>query len=65
VSDGTIEQSEERVLFRYERWLHHPIDVVWRTITDPLEIEKWTGSRPDIEFRVGGEYGQGFQSSRS
>lgn len=56
MSDGTIEEADGRVTFRYMRHLRHPVDVVWKTITDPDEIEQWIGSRPEIDLREGGEY---------
>jgi uncharacterized protein YndB with AHSA1/START domain len=54
--DGTIEQRDGRVVFRYQRELHHPIDRVWRAITDPDELAQWLGNRPELELRVGGRY---------
>jgi uncharacterized protein YndB with AHSA1/START domain len=56
VSDGTIEQHNGRVTFRYERRIHHPVDVVWKAITDPSEIARWSGSRPEIDLQLGGHY---------
>ena len=56
MSEGSIEQREGRVTYRYERHLHHSIDAVWKTITDPDQIERWTGNRPEIDLRPGGEY---------
>jgi uncharacterized protein YndB with AHSA1/START domain len=56
VSDGTIEQRGGTVIFRYERLLPHPVGVVWTAITEPDEIERWTGSRPEIDLRPGGRY---------
>ncbi|MFZ0121376.1 MAG: SRPBCC domain-containing protein [Pseudonocardiaceae bacterium] len=54
--DGIIEQRDGRVTCRYERLLHHSIEVVWKAITDPEEIERWMGSRPEIDLRAGGHY---------
>jgi uncharacterized protein YndB with AHSA1/START domain/DNA/RNA-binding domain of Phe-tRNA-synthetase-like protein len=56
MSDGTIEQADGRVTFRFERRLRHPIDVVWKAITDPAEIEAWFGGRVEIELKPGGHY---------
>jgi uncharacterized protein YndB with AHSA1/START domain len=56
MNEGTIEQRDGRVTFRYERRLRHPIEVVWQAITDPAEIERWTGNRPEIDLRPAGEY---------
>lgn len=56
MNEGSIEQTGGRVTIRYERRLHHPAEVAWKAITDPDEIERWTGSRPDLDLRPGGEY---------
>lgn len=56
MTDGTIERSGDRVAFRYERRLRHPIDVVWRAITDPAENGAWFGGRVEIELKPGGSY---------
>lgn len=56
MSDGTIEQHDGKIICRYERHLGHPVEVVWRAITDPDEIERWTGARPEIDLRPGGRY---------
>jgi uncharacterized protein YndB with AHSA1/START domain len=56
MSEGSIEQRDGRVTCRYERHLRHPVETAWKAITDPGEIERWTGSRPEIELRPGGQY---------
>jgi uncharacterized protein YndB with AHSA1/START domain len=56
VSDGTIEQGDEMVTCRFERLLRHPVEVVWRAITEPDEIDRWMGTRPEIDLRPGGHY---------
>ncbi|HEX4225825.1 MAG TPA: SRPBCC family protein [Pseudonocardiaceae bacterium] len=55
-TQGTIEQHEGRVSFRYERLFNHPIETVWRAITDPEELAQWLGSKPELDLRVGGRY---------
>jgi uncharacterized protein YndB with AHSA1/START domain len=52
----SVERAEGRVVLRYERVLRHPIADVWRAITDPDEIDRWWGTKPEIDLRVGGEY---------
>jgi uncharacterized protein YndB with AHSA1/START domain len=56
MNDGTIEQRDGRVAFRYRRELRHPIDKVWRAITDPDELAQWLGTKPELDPRVGGLY---------
>ena len=53
---GTIEQRDGRITFRYERRLRHPPEAVWQALTDPAEIERWTGSRPELDPQPGGQY---------
>lgn len=32
-----------------------PIDIVWRTLTEPDQIEKWFAKRAELDCRAGGE----------
>ncbi len=56
MTDGTIEQRDGRVTFRHQRLLNHPIDRVWRAITDPAELSSWLGAEAELDLRVGGVY---------
>lgn len=56
MSDGTIEYAEDRVIFRFERHLRHPIGMVWTAITDPHRVAVWFGGCVEIDLKVGGEY---------
>jgi uncharacterized protein YndB with AHSA1/START domain len=56
VNEGTIEQRDEMITCRFERLLRHPVEVVWQAITEPGEIERWMGTRPEIDLRLGGHY---------
>jgi uncharacterized protein YndB with AHSA1/START domain len=56
VNEGTIEQHGEMVTCRFERLLRHPVEVVWQAITEPDELERWMGTRPEIDLRPGGRY---------
>lgn len=56
MTDGTIEQRDGRVIFRYRRLLNHPIEKVWRSITDPAELSQWLGVQAEVDLRVGGAY---------
>ncbi|MFL6139585.1 MAG: SRPBCC domain-containing protein [Frankiaceae bacterium] len=51
-----LDRADDRVVLRYERVLRHPVEDVWRAITDPDEITAWWGTTPEIDLRVGGEY---------
>lgn len=53
---GTIELTDETVIFRYERKLRQPVDEVWERLTDPGETDAWFGGRVEIELKPGGQY---------
>ena len=49
--DGTHETLDDgRHRLRFERHLRHPIDRVWRALTEPDEIEAWL-ARADVDLR--------------
>ena len=48
-TDGTIEKRGDTSVLRFERHLRHPIERVWRAITEPDEIEAWL-ARADLEL---------------
>ena len=39
--DGTYEKIDGRPALRFERRLDHPIERVWRAITEPDELRHW------------------------
>ena len=51
---GTYAEAEGRQALRFERRLAHPVDVVWRAITEPGELAHWFPSAVTIDLRVGG-----------
>jgi uncharacterized protein YndB with AHSA1/START domain len=53
---GTVgELDDGRVLVAFERQLPHPIEKVWRAITDPAELASWFPGI-NIELTLGGEF---------
>lgn len=56
MTEGTIEQTDDRYVLRYERVFRRPVEVVWHAITDADEVRTWAGTDPQIDLRVGGEY---------
>jgi uncharacterized protein YndB with AHSA1/START domain len=55
-SYGTYETPAGRPALRFERRLSHPVEVVWRAITESSELDHWFPSRVEIEdLRAGGE----------
>ena len=41
MSDGTLETIDGRPALRFERLLAHPVDRVWRAVSDPAELVAW------------------------
>jgi uncharacterized protein YndB with AHSA1/START domain len=48
--DGSLEQAEDGTpMLRFERRYAHPVERVWRAITEPEELRAWFPQR--VEFR--------------
>lgn len=52
--DGTLHLIDGRPVLRFERRLAHPIDKVWRALTDPAEMAGWFPWVVEMDARVGG-----------
>ena len=50
---GTAEFHGDNAVLRFERRLRHPVERVWRAITDPDELEAWWG-RVTVDLQPGG-----------
>jgi uncharacterized protein YndB with AHSA1/START domain len=53
MTDGTLERRGGTHLIRFERRLHHPIERVWRALTEPDEIAAWL-ALAELELTEGG-----------
>jgi uncharacterized protein YndB with AHSA1/START domain len=53
MTDGTLERRDDHRLIRFERRLAHPVERVWRAITEPDEIAAWL-ALADLELEEGG-----------
>jgi uncharacterized protein YndB with AHSA1/START domain len=51
--NGTLETIDGRPALRFERRLAHPVERVWRAITEPDELEAWFVARPEWTPEVG------------
>jgi uncharacterized protein YndB with AHSA1/START domain len=51
---GTYTTIDGRPAVRFERRLSHPVDAVWRLVTDPAELAHWFPSEVTVDLRVGG-----------
>jgi uncharacterized protein YndB with AHSA1/START domain len=53
-NEGTVRPTENGFLLRFEREIAHPVDDVWRALTQ--EHSEWlSGEGAEIELRVGGK----------
>ncbi|MEA2229670.1 MAG: hypothetical protein QOF04_3300, partial [Solirubrobacteraceae bacterium] len=51
---GTYETVDGRPAVRFERRLAHPVDAVWRAVTEPDQLAHWFPSAVSLELRPGG-----------
>jgi uncharacterized protein YndB with AHSA1/START domain len=51
---GTFDTVDGRPTVRFERRLAHPIEAVWRAVTEPSELAHWFPARVTVDHRVGG-----------
>ena len=47
MTDGTLETIDGRPALRFERMLAHPVERVWRAISDPAELRRWFPAASD------------------
>jgi uncharacterized protein YndB with AHSA1/START domain len=53
---GAYDTIENQPALRFERRLSHPVEVVWRAITESDELERWFPSRVEVDdLRTGAE----------
>jgi uncharacterized protein YndB with AHSA1/START domain len=53
MTDGTIERRGGTRVIRFERRLRHPVERVWRALTDPDELAAWL-ALAELELVEGG-----------
>jgi uncharacterized protein YndB with AHSA1/START domain len=51
---GTFETIDDRPALTFERRLAHPVERVWRAVTDPAELAHWFPSAVNGEVAPGG-----------
>jgi uncharacterized protein YndB with AHSA1/START domain len=49
----TLNERDGRYVLRMERRLAHPVDKVWRAITEPAELSRWFPADMDMELVAG------------
>ena len=53
-SHGSFVTVGDRPAVRFERRLNHPVDAVWRAVTEPDELAHWFPATVEVELRPGG-----------
>jgi uncharacterized protein YndB with AHSA1/START domain len=51
---GTYETVDGRPALRFERRLDHPVERVWRAVTDPAELRFWFPAAVEVDLRADG-----------
>ena len=53
-TDGSLLRTGSRPVLRFERHLRRPIEVVWKAVTDPVQLQSWFSTRIVIdEWKIG------------
>jgi uncharacterized protein YndB with AHSA1/START domain len=53
MTDGTLERRGDTQVLRFQRRLDHPVERVWRALTEPGEIAAWL-ALAELELTEGG-----------
>ena len=59
-----LQTIDGRPALRFERYLDHPVERVWRAVSEPAELRRWMPAAADwtltvgAEFELGGQRGQ-------
>ncbi len=54
MTDGTYHEIDGQPALIFERELPHPVDAVWRAVTEPAELRHWFPAEVDVDLREGG-----------
>jgi uncharacterized protein YndB with AHSA1/START domain len=52
--DGTYETIDGRPAVCFERRFAHPVEKVWRAVTEPAELAHWFPAQVTVDLRLGG-----------
>ncbi|WP_020495314.1 SRPBCC family protein [Sciscionella marina] len=50
---GTLHSQGDAYVLRFERTLRHPVEKVWRAVTEPAEMAHWFPAQVRTELRAG------------
>jgi uncharacterized protein YndB with AHSA1/START domain len=51
---GSYDSIDDRPTLRFERRIKHPVEAVWRAITEPEQLAQWFPSEVELELEPGG-----------
>ncbi len=51
---GTLTVDGGYATIRFERWYRHPVEVVWRALTEPEHLARWYMTKARLDARPGG-----------
>ena len=51
---GTYEEIAGKPAVRFERRYRHPVDRVWRAVTEPEQLAQWFPNTVEVDLREGG-----------
>ena len=51
---GTYEQFDGKPSVRFERRYPHPVERVWRAVTEPEQLAHWFPNTVEVDRREGG-----------
>ena len=51
---GTFESIDGKAAVRFERFYPHPVERVWRAVTEPEELAHWFPNTVEVDLREGG-----------
>jgi uncharacterized protein YndB with AHSA1/START domain len=51
---GSYVTDDGRPALRFDRRLPHPVDSVWRAVTEPAELAQWFPTTVEVDLRPGG-----------
>jgi uncharacterized protein YndB with AHSA1/START domain len=54
--NGSLETVGDRAALRFERRLDHSVERVWRAITEPEELRRWSPGVPEWDLELGEKF---------
>jgi uncharacterized protein YndB with AHSA1/START domain len=62
--NAELQTIDGRPALRFERHLAHPVERVWRAVTEPAEVRRWMPAAADWTLELGARFELGGQTGR-